>query len=124
MLIWAAVVAYFLPTIIAGMRLHHQGGAIFALNLLLGWTLIGWVAAFVWSCTAINKQLQTPQVKRSGLFLTRDEVRAEERKQRQEAELWSRLASEPAPPSRERQLLGLEPEPKGRGDLQRRINAA
>ena len=25
-------------------------GAIFVLNLLLGWTLFGWVAALVWAC--------------------------------------------------------------------------
>ena len=44
---------YFLPAINATARSHHNQGAIFALNLLLGWTLIGWVASFVWSCTAV-----------------------------------------------------------------------
>ena len=34
---------YFLPTIVAGR--HRNGGAIFILNLLLGWTFIGWVVA-------------------------------------------------------------------------------
>lgn len=46
---------YFLPTIVAGARAHHQTGAIFALDLLLGWTLLGWVAALVWSFTAIDR---------------------------------------------------------------------
>jgi hypothetical protein len=46
------IVVYFVPAVIAGMRNHQNGGAIFALNLLLGWTLIGWVAALVWSLTA------------------------------------------------------------------------
>jgi hypothetical protein len=27
----------------------HNAGAIFALNLLLGWTLVGWVVALVWA---------------------------------------------------------------------------
>ena len=40
---------YFLPTIVAGR--HHNSGAIFLLNLLLGWTFIGWVIALVWACT-------------------------------------------------------------------------
>jgi hypothetical protein len=40
---------YFLPTIIAGR--HHNSSAIFVLNLLLGWTFIGWVIALVWACT-------------------------------------------------------------------------
>ncbi len=41
--------AYFLPTIVAGMRDHSSTGAIGALNLLLGWTFLGWVVALVWS---------------------------------------------------------------------------
>jgi len=41
---------YFLPTII-GFR-KSNAGAIFALNLLLGWTVIGWIVALVWSLTA------------------------------------------------------------------------
>jgi len=40
---------YFLPTIVAGR--HHNSSAIFVLNLLLGWTFIGWVIALVWACT-------------------------------------------------------------------------
>jgi hypothetical protein len=42
---------YFLPTIIAAVKKKKNSGAIAALNLLLGWTLIGWVVAFVWSLT-------------------------------------------------------------------------
>ncbi len=33
----------FLPTWIAGGRNHHNHYAIFASNLLLGWTFLGWV---------------------------------------------------------------------------------
>jgi hypothetical protein len=43
---------YFLPWIIANHRHHPQQTPIFALNLLLGWTLIGWVIAIVWALTA------------------------------------------------------------------------
>ena len=42
---------YFLPTIIAVQRSHQQGNAIFLLNLLLGWTFLGWVIALIWSAT-------------------------------------------------------------------------
>lgn len=42
---------YLLPTIIAMSRRHLNAGAILALNLLLGWTLLGWVLALVWSLT-------------------------------------------------------------------------
>lgn len=40
---------YFLPFVIAMMRGRPNTGAIFVLNLLLGWTLVGWVVALVWA---------------------------------------------------------------------------
>lgn len=43
---------YFLPSAVAVFRKHHQAGAILVLNLLLGWTFIGWVICAVWACTA------------------------------------------------------------------------
>jgi len=44
------VVLYFLPSIVA--RDKRDAGSIFLLNLLLGWTLIGWVLAFLWACSS------------------------------------------------------------------------
>ena len=49
MLLLAAI--YFLPTAVAVKRNHESKLAIFVLNLLAGWTLLGWVAAFIWSFT-------------------------------------------------------------------------
>lgn len=40
---------YFLPFLIALMRGRSNTGAILVLNLLLGWTLVGWVVALVWA---------------------------------------------------------------------------
>ena len=40
---------YFFPFAIAFNRKRANTGAIFALNLFLGWSLIGWVVALVWS---------------------------------------------------------------------------
>jgi T4 superinfection immunity protein len=48
------VAAYFLPTIIAFARNHHNAWAICALNGFLGWTVIGWISALVWSLTAVR----------------------------------------------------------------------
>jgi len=45
---------YFLPSLIAFNRHHHNRVAILALNFLLGWTALGWVAAFIWSLTAVR----------------------------------------------------------------------
>jgi uncharacterized membrane protein YqaE (UPF0057 family) len=48
---------YFIPTAVA-LRRDNHGAAIFALNLFLGWTVLGWVAALVmalWSNPAGQK---------------------------------------------------------------------
>lgn len=44
-----AVLIYLIPTTIAHRRRHRNATGIFLLNLLLGWTLLGWVGALVWS---------------------------------------------------------------------------
>lgn len=49
LLVVCGITLYFLPSI-AGYRKANVG-AIFILNLLLGWTLIGWVVALVWAFT-------------------------------------------------------------------------
>ena len=46
------IAIYFLPSIIAAARDHHNGAGISILNLFLGWTLVGWVVALVWSVSA------------------------------------------------------------------------
>jgi len=43
-------VFYFLPAIIALARSKRDVVSICLLNFFLGWTLIGWVIAFVWAC--------------------------------------------------------------------------
>ena len=40
---------YFLPSIIAAAQQKRDLLSIFLLNLFLGWTLVGWVIALVWS---------------------------------------------------------------------------
>jgi hypothetical protein len=45
------VVLYFLPSIVAGSREHASVGGIFVVNLLLGWTLLGWVGALAWAAS-------------------------------------------------------------------------
>jgi len=41
---------YFLPSIIG--RDKKDATAIFLVNFFLGWTLIGWVVAFLWACSS------------------------------------------------------------------------
>jgi hypothetical protein len=40
---------YLLPTIIASSKKRRQVNAICVLNLLLGWTVLGWIGALVWA---------------------------------------------------------------------------
>ena len=40
---------YFLPSIIAAIRGAKHGLAIGTLNLLLGWTVAGWIVALIWA---------------------------------------------------------------------------
>ena len=46
---------YFLPDWIAQSRGHPNRGSIFVLNLFLGWTFLGWVAALIWANSFIDK---------------------------------------------------------------------
>jgi T4 superinfection immunity protein len=43
--------AYFLPSIIALVKRKRNTVAIILVNLLLGWTVIGWIVSLVWSVT-------------------------------------------------------------------------
>jgi hypothetical protein len=44
-------IIYFAPSLVAHERDHRDKGAIFVLNIFLGWTLVGWVIALVWAMT-------------------------------------------------------------------------
>ncbi len=49
LLITLLTLFYLLPTAVAVYRKRANTGAIFALNLFLGWSLLGWVVALVWA---------------------------------------------------------------------------
>jgi hypothetical protein len=46
---------YFLPTIIARDKADVM--AIFLVNLLFGWTVIGWFVALIWACAAAERYI-------------------------------------------------------------------
>jgi len=48
------IATYFLPTIVATIRNHPNALSICLLNFFLGWTLLGWLGALIWSAHAIN----------------------------------------------------------------------
>jgi RsiW-degrading membrane proteinase PrsW (M82 family) len=53
-------VIYFLPAIIAASKDHPQPGAVFFLNLLLGWTLVGWCVSLFWAIEKGRPRTKAP----------------------------------------------------------------
>jgi hypothetical protein len=47
--------AYLVPSIVAAARNHHQFGAIVVVNVLLGWTFVGWAVALAMACGAVKR---------------------------------------------------------------------
>lgn len=40
------------PSLVAAVRHHRNLAGIIAINALLGWTVLGWLGALVWSLTS------------------------------------------------------------------------
>lgn len=57
MAVCAAPVLYFVPAVIAASLDHPRASEIFLLNLLAGWTVIGWFGALVWALMGEGKPL-------------------------------------------------------------------
>lgn len=53
---------YEIPAIVAYNFDHRRFLAILLANILLGWTIVGWVAAFIWACTGTRESITKPQV--------------------------------------------------------------
>ena len=49
------VLLYLLPSIISSIRNTKYFGGIFILNLLLGWTVLGWIGALIWAVSTPKK---------------------------------------------------------------------
>ena len=45
-----ATLLYFMPTIVG--HNHRNVLSIFLVNFFLGWTVIGWIVAMIWACSA------------------------------------------------------------------------
>lgn len=50
-LIILGIFFYFLPFIVALLRSHNVMG-VFLINLLVGWSVIGWIVALVMACAS------------------------------------------------------------------------
>jgi hypothetical protein len=52
------IIFYIMPFCVAAARAHHSAVPIMVVNLLLGWTVVGWFFAMGW---ALLGPAQTPQ---------------------------------------------------------------
>lgn len=52
---------YMLPFVVAFMRGHPATLGIFLVNLFLGWSVIGWIVAFVWALSATTTEIRVVQ---------------------------------------------------------------
>jgi len=66
---------YFLPTLVAAMRHHHNAGSIFVLNLFLGWTGLVWIISLAMACSHVRR----PYLPVSGAAVVYARVRTVER---------------------------------------------
>lgn len=48
-IVFAVIGIYLIPTIIAVQEKKINRNAIVALNILAGWTVVGWIGALVWA---------------------------------------------------------------------------
>lgn len=51
-----ALALYFLPLIIGNNRHLRAQFALFLVNLLFGWTLLGWFACLIWAATGNTRE--------------------------------------------------------------------
>lgn len=54
LLIFLGLMLFFVPMFIACHRDHPNAVPITLINVLLGWTFLGWVIALVWACNATS----------------------------------------------------------------------
>lgn len=47
-------ILYFVPSYVAILRHHQSAFSIIILNVLLGWTVTGWIVAFALSVTKVK----------------------------------------------------------------------
>jgi hypothetical protein len=59
LLVIAALFFYLLPSMIAAIRKVEHDGAIIAINVLFGWTVLGWIATLIWA--VVEKPREAPK---------------------------------------------------------------
>ena len=68
MAVIALISCYFMPTFVALLCDKHEAGSVALVNFFLGWTVIGWLLAFVW---AASGKTRSPAVRARTTAATR-----------------------------------------------------
>ena len=68
------ILAYLVPVLIAKLRDTENVEAILLVNLVFGWTVLGWIAALIW---AIVEKLKVKSALDSSYTPTAEETQAE-----------------------------------------------
>lgn len=55
MFIFGVLLIYFFPCIVRSLRDSTNGFVVFLINLLTGWSVIGWLAALLIACVSQTK---------------------------------------------------------------------
>jgi fucose permease len=50
------LVGYFLPWMVGKSRDIQHNGILFFINLLAGWTVVGWLACLIWATCAQSRE--------------------------------------------------------------------
>ena len=58
------VSCYLMPTVIALLRDKRGAVGVTLVNVFLGWTVIGWFLAFIWSCSGKTRANDRLEAKR------------------------------------------------------------
>jgi len=67
--LFALLALYLAPALLAAGRNHPQQSGVLLFNVLLGWTLLGWLAALVWAAPPLGSFARS---RRPALYLVRD----------------------------------------------------
>lgn len=57
-LVLGGLILYFVPCYVALERQHHMRRLICAINVLAGWTVVGWVVALVMALSGVRKSVK------------------------------------------------------------------
>jgi Superinfection immunity protein len=67
----AGLVLYLTPAIIADARGRQDAFAVTVFNVLLGWTMVGWLAAFVWARHPVSDRRLMRTARKTRLAIAR-----------------------------------------------------